>query len=338
MKRRQRGVALISIMLIVVIATVLAVQMTSEQSLMIQRTASRLDATQARQYALGGEELARQILWRDFEENPVIDHLAEDWAAPGLRFEFDNGAVELRITDLQGRINLNSLASPTPGGEPPVEQPGTSPQEPGGVSDPAAVLTRLMGHIGADPMYAERIRDWVDADDGKGALGAEDFDYLGLERPYRAADRPMASTSELRLILEMEPQLVAALAPHVAALPESGVPINVNTASPLVLASLVPTLTVEAAEALASSRDSNGPWETATSFLQDPALAGSGLGASGIGVQSGFFEVSVRAQFLERFAYLTSIIQRNPADGSMRVIFRDMSTSIVPLAPEAADG
>ncbi len=330
MRSRERGVALISIMLVVVIATVLAVQMTNEQRLVIQRTANHFDAAQARQYALGGEELARQILRADFEEQPGIDSNADAWANPELQFEFENGAVEVQIEDLQGRLNLNNLYPlPRDGGD-----------RGGDASVPMLpVLSRMMGLLGVDPVFSERTMDWIDPDDGKGSLGAEDFDYLGLEVPYRAADRPIADVSELRLLLEMTPEAYGVLSPFVAALPASGTTVNVNTAPAPVIAALAETLTLESAEALVAARDQGSVYESVTQFLQDPILAGSGLAPDGLGVQSGFFRVSVRARFLDRFAYLTSIVQRNPTDGSMRVVYRDMSKQILPIAaPGSSNG
>jgi type II secretory pathway component PulK len=59
-------------------------------------------------------------------------------------------------------------------------------------------------------------------------------------------------------------------------------------------------------------------------FLQDEALAGRNVTLQGLGVQSGYFQVTVRARYQDRAGYLTSVIQRNAADGSLRVIYRDM--------------
>ena len=74
-------------------------------------------------------------------------------------------------------------------------------------------------------------------------------------------------------------------------------------------------------------------------FLQDPAFAGLNINGSGLGVQSMFFQVSVKARYLDRFAYLTSVVQRDPADGSMRVIYRDLSRKITPtVTSQAEDG
>ncbi|XOV88669.1 MAG: type II secretion system minor pseudopilin GspK [Pseudomonadota bacterium] len=311
MKQRQRGVALITVMLIVVVATVLSVQMASEQNLTVRRATSQFDASQARQYAFGGEELARQILHEDFVEQPMKDTLAEPWSSPELVFEFEGGQVEIRIEDLQGRINVNGL-----------------------VDGGAAVVTgqrlvALATLLGVDPVFVDRIRDWVDANDVKGALGAEDFDYLGLETPYRAADQAMVDLSELRLILEMNDEVYQALVPYLSAIPVPGVVINLNTAPAGVLAAVSPSLTLDMAEGLVAQRDQQQGYESIQDFL--PQLPAQGMSSDLLGVQSAFFQVSVRARYGERYAYLTSVIQRDPADGSMRVIYRDISRKVYPV-------
>ncbi len=323
----QQGIALISIMVVVVIATVLAVQMTNEQRLVIGRTATQVDVIQARQYAFGGEELARQILYRDFQEQPTKDYPGEAWASPELSFSFENGSVDIVIEDLQGRINVNALAVSDNRGGQGTEDP----------LDASAVLQRLVTLGGFDVALAERIKDWIDSDDSQGPLGAEDFDYLGLTPPYRTADHAMTNLSELRLILEITPEALDFLAPNLAALPTATPLVNVNTATPAVLAALVPELTFEAAEMLTSSEGRQVGYDSVAQFLQEPVLAGSGLSATGLGVQSSFFEVQVSARYLDRVVYLTSVIRRNPADGVMEVVYRDMNKNLRPLLV-AADG
>ena len=68
MKRRSTGVALLSVLLIVSVATTLAHHMMSRHTLSVAYTGVALNGSQARQYALGGEEYARQLLYTDWEE------------------------------------------------------------------------------------------------------------------------------------------------------------------------------------------------------------------------------------------------------------------------------
>ena len=317
--QRQGGVALISVLLIVVIATVLGVAMTREQNYAITRARLFLEQTRVHQYALGGEELARQILHADFDKSPLKDALDEDWAQQDLQFEFEDGAVELRIEDLQGRFNLNSL----------VERAG-------GNNMARMRFTNLLNQQGIDLAISDRLIDWLDGNQAVGTLGAEDYDYLGLEKPYRTSGQALADASELRVWLNMDPASLARLMPLVTALPDPGSTLNVNTAKPAVLQALVADLTPEAVDSLALSRQDNGGYDTVQSFMQDESLAGYRVPLEGIGVASSFFQVSIRARYQARFGYLTSIIQRDVGDGSMRVIYRDIGTKVYPFSTSDA--
>ena len=80
--QRNRGVALVSVLLIVALATTLAHQMATRHTLNIAQSRLLIDGSQARQYARGGEEYARQILYADWleEETRANDTLLESWA------------------------------------------------------------------------------------------------------------------------------------------------------------------------------------------------------------------------------------------------------------------
>jgi type II secretory pathway component PulK len=91
---------------------------------------------------------------------------------------------------------------------------------------------------------ANAVRDWIDADSdvAQGGGGAEDSDYLQLERPYRAANALIASTSELLLVRGFTAAIYREVAPYVTALPERTL-INVNTAKLEVLRTLDENIT-----------------------------------------------------------------------------------------------
>ena len=316
-QKHAQGVALITILLVVVIATVLGVSMTTDQHFAINRARTFFDQSIVRQYALGGEELARQILHKDFIDSPETDHQAENWAAVDMRFEFEQGEIELLIEDLQGRINLNTLLLE---GE---NRRVTKDR-----------VTALFAEQGLDAAYVDRVLDWIDQDNGVSSLGAEDYEYLGLERPYRAANQMMLDISELRLILEMDAETFGKIAPYVAVIPDSRTSVNVNTAAPAVLQAIAPGLSLAGAETIVAGREANGPYNSADEFAADSSLTkevAQGITLGGLSVQSSFFQVSVRARFQDRFGYLTSIIQRDQTDGTMRVIYRDQGKKIKPF-------
>jgi len=311
---RQRGVALISVLLIVVIATVLSVSMIRNQNLTIHKARNVSDQSQAKQYAIGGEELARQILWQDTDNSPDVDHLQEDWAAEDLIFDFEHGEVAVRIEDLQGRFNINSLMMP------------------GNAGQQAKVrFSQLLLHVGLDTMYIDRAIDWMDKDIAARPLGAEDYAYLGLDRPYRTGGQMLVDTTELRLLLDMDAESFDLLLPFVSAIPDASASLNVNTAPPEVLQIVSDRLTSDMSQDILIERDTQEGYKMVTEFLQSTYVAGMDIAAEGLGVQSSFFEIRIRARYLERNAYLTSIVQRG-ADGSMRVIYRNFARKVFPDA------
>ncbi|MFW5970302.1 MAG: type II secretion system minor pseudopilin GspK, partial [Halofilum sp. (in: g-proteobacteria)] len=235
---RERGVALITVMLVVALATAAAASMTGDHQFDIRRTGNRIALTQAHQIALGGEAWAMGILARDRrgesgttdggdgeERDPEIDARDEIWAQELPPIPIEGGQVTGRIIDAQGRFNVNSLIA-------------------GERVDATALarFERLLQVLGLEREIAQAVIDWLDANsETTYPAGAEDDFYATLEDPYRAANQPAAAASELRLVRGIDAEAWQVLAPHVSALP-GATDINVNTATPTVLRAVVPGL------------------------------------------------------------------------------------------------
>lgn len=305
-RERQRGVALITAMLVVALATTAAVAMVSRQQYDIRRTGNLLQAEQAWLYVLGIDDWAGQILRRDREDNGV-DHAGEEWATILPPIPIDGGQLAGGIAELQGCFNLNDLVRD-------------------GATEPGALerFRRLLAALELDPVLATVAADWLDADiDPAFPGGAEDESYLQGERPYRAANAPFVSVSELRLLQGMDEEIFAALAPHVCALP-SAEPINVNTATAPVLMSLVDGLTEAEAEALIEGRGEEGYADIGT-FLQADSLAGRTIPDGLVGVQSSYFVVTSQVLFGRISVSYQSLLRRS-ATGETRVLMRAQGT------------
>ncbi|MBK3869189.1 general secretion pathway protein GspK [Pseudomonas stutzeri] len=307
--KHQRGVALITVLLVVAIVTVVSAAMVARQQLSIRASSNQLQARQAWHYALGGEALAQAMLARDLQGGEpgatAIDHFLEPWAQPLPAFEIEQGEIRVRIEDLAGRFNLNDLLRD--------QQP-----------NPAAVaqFRRLLLRLQISAPYAERLLDWLDPDQQpSGELGAEDNAYLGLDPPYRSAGRRLYDLSELRLLLDMREEDFQRLAPYVVALPPN-VPLNVNTASPMVLSSLSDNLNLGAAESLVELRRA-APFRNSAAFLAQPALAGTTLQGTALAVGSQFFQATSEVRLGDRRLALVSLLQREQ-DGSVRVLARNL--------------
>ncbi|HTN31478.1 MAG TPA: type II secretion system minor pseudopilin GspK [Pseudomonas sp.] len=306
--RAQRGVALITVLLVVALVTVVGAGLIARQQLAIRSSGNLLTHNQAWHYALGGELLAKAILREDLRQGDPrqpLDHPAEPWAQPMKPFPFDDGGtLYLRIEDAGGRFNLNALALPDNAGLQAFGQ-----------------FQRLLRLLDIDEPYAERLRDWLDEDEQATPGGAEDNDYLLLDPAYRAANRALAEVSELRLLLDMNEAHYRHLLPHVTALPLDA-RLNLNSAGPLVLASLVDGLSPQLAQGLIVAREAQG-FASVEAFITQLGAAGQTVVGQPLAVGSQYFRVIGEVELAGRRQVLVSLVRRD-SDGALTVLSRDL--------------
>jgi general secretion pathway protein K len=293
-RNRQQGVALITALLVVAMAVVAATAMATRMQVDVRRAANLLHGEQAYAYALSAESWAFVIL-REDAGNSTHDALDEDWATALPPISVEGGLVSGRVTDLQGRFNVNNLVKPD------------------GTPDAVQVdyFRNLLTVLGLDPLLAAALVDWIDEDiNATFPGGAEDDLYLLQDPPYRAANRPLVSVSELLLVQGYTDEVVAALAPHVTALPAITT-INVNTATAAVLQALDPKLTAEDVETLLAEREQK-PFTDHATFLAHPSLAGVSLDLP-TGISSSWFQVLTDVQVGSGQARVESLLERGSA-------------------------
>lgn len=231
MRRQQRGVALITAVLIVALATILAVDVGFKGYMDQRRTANAFALDQSFEIALGGEAWASDSLRRDKIQSPRTDDFTEEWATPipPIPLEDVGGEFEGQLEDLQGRFNLNNLVVYEGGG-------GSNSKV-----DEAAVrrFERLLEILEMETKWARIIADWIDSDSNpQFPDGAEDQVYTGLTPPYRTPNMPITRSSELLALSQFGLERYRKLAPFITALP-AGTSINLCTASPELLDALV---------------------------------------------------------------------------------------------------
>ncbi len=316
--RRQAGVALLTVLLVVAVVTVVCAGLIARTQLSIRSSGNELHTRQVAQYAFGGEALAEAILARDLRQGDPrtpVDHLGEVWAQPLSTFTLDDGgSLSVRIEDPSGRFNLNGLIRDGQLNEQGIRQ-----------------FRRLLLRLGIAAPYTERLVDWLDPDQEPfGPNGAEDNQYLLLQPPYRAANHAMSDVSELRLVLGMTELDYRKLLPFVTVLPPDAT-LNVNTANALVLSTLADNLDADSGGLLAAARGATG-FRSLDAFLGQPVLAGMGLEAQGLAVGSQYFQVISEVRLAGRRQVLLSTLQRG-SDGKVRVLSRDLGQGGLPPAP-----
>lgn len=301
--RSQSGVALITAMLVTAIVVVIAVSMATRQQLDIRRSANVLEGDQAYLFALGVESWALGILAQDGRENRS-DNLGETWATVLPPLDVEGGKVAGRIEDMQGRFNLYNLVGAD--GKP------SAPD--------IARFQRLLRALQLDPVLAQTIVDWIDPDSEKVSLdGAEDNDYLLRTPPYRAANAPLSSVSELRLVKGFTAESVARLAPFVCALPVR-TDININTAKAEVLMTLGDNISKADADGMVQDRGLKG-YPDIQKFLDSPMVKSRDIKQEGFAVASSYFLVDAAAQYGRGQARLFSLVSRT-TDGKAQVVMR----------------
>ncbi len=291
MARRDRGVALLTVLLVLALASVTATALATLLQMDIRRSGLLAQQRQARAYLQGAEDWAAQILARDHAAGP-IDDLDEAWARRLPPLPVAGGSVQGRLTDLEGRFNLNSLLA-------------------GNAIDPhqLALLRRLLHQLDLPVGLAAAIADWIDPDHKlRFPDGAEDSTYLDQTPPYLPADRAFVSVSTLRLVHGVDDTAYRRLQPLVSALPQA-TPINVNTAPAALLAALDPRLDNSRVQRLLEQRRQH-PFATAADFIKATGLNHFALPVSALGTASRYFLLSASARVGDARAHLYSLLVR----------------------------
>jgi general secretion pathway protein K len=229
-KHKQKGVALIVVLLIVAIITVIAVEMSGRLQLNVARTLNLKANNQAYWYALGAEQFAKNSLATLNNLTSANINLSQPWAET-FEFPVEGGYIKAQLIDMQACFNLNAINSTYKAQGNPTGGPIGSPIK------AQEAFQRLLENFIPDPLVVETIRDslidWIDEDSIPNNYGAEDADYESLANPYLAANSPLGHPSEIRLINGIEQAIAMGglqdLRKVVCVLPETNLKINVNT-------------------------------------------------------------------------------------------------------------
>ena len=218
--QQQTGFALISALIVLALVTGVTVAMAVNQRNGVDLATDVIRYGQLHQHGDGILLWSKGVLYEDIKNNNS-DSVNDIWNQPLVDVEIDGGEIDAVIIDLQSKFNINDLALQGDSGE---------------IS--RSRFARLLRIVGVENNITDAVVDWVDTNtETRFPNGAEDDHYLSLEKPYRAANQPMQSVSELLLVKGVALDTYEKLLPYVTVLPV-GVGINVNTASDEVLLTL----------------------------------------------------------------------------------------------------
>ncbi len=281
----QKGMALILTIMIISLLVVVIVQFGLGMRREYLSAANLKDTAVADGIAISGVNIAMELLAWD-GRTTGSDSFHNVWhkiAGRDVSSLFTQGALHLRISDLSGRLQINSLVSDGKGKEGADVKTARKSRE---------ILKRLLlsgtfGEIGEEQAQGiiDSLVDWIDPDDRESPYGAENGYYRSLNPPYDCRNGPVAFMEELLLVKGMSREILygtrdhGGLAPYITVHGNDG-RININTADPVLLQAMDDNMSEELAHDMVEYRadEKNTPNLSSPTWYKNIPEWPSGLG------------------------------------------------------------
>lgn len=278
---KQRGMAIISALLIAAVVAVIAGGMLTRQTVFTRSLEAEQLRVQGQWLLQGGLERSRQLLWAARQKD-VLTRLDQPWV------RIQSGVFEGRIDDEQGKFNLRNLVN--------REQLD---------AEQLHSFERLCRTLGVDPAVSRRISQRVIAS----------YAQKGLPAKY-----PMLrSLDDLSGLEGLTPEVLQRLQAYISVLP-GNTWVNGNTASAEVLSAVVPQLSLSQAHGLVAERD-NGHWFiNRGDFVNRLHLPQVAVDSVQVGITSEWFRLQGQARRERRRVTIDALLHR-PEDREPKVIW-----------------
>lgn len=287
---KQRGMAIISALLIAAVVAVIAGAMLTRQTVFTRSLEAEQQRVQGQWLLLGALEQSRLLLW-DARKKDVLTRLDQPWARA------QGGVFEGRLEDEQGKFNLRNLVNRQ-------QQDDEQLQH----------FERLCRLIGVDPAVSRRISQRV--------IGSYDqrVVHKGASDERLPAKYPMLrSLDDLSGIEGIDPQVLRRLHAFVSVLP-GNTWVNGNTASAEVLSAVVPLLSLAQAQALVAERDSGRWFINRGDFVNRLRMPQMAMDSVQVGITSEWFRLQGQARREQRRVTIEALLHR-PEDRQPQVIW-----------------
>ena len=240
----DRGMALLITIMILSLLIVVTLEFGKSMRQHHMAAANLKGGEQLVAIARSGVSIAKALLEQDGKDNSV-DTFLDEWATlaqADLSGLFSQGNLRLTVSDLSGRVQINSLVKS------------------GAVGIGARVILNRLLNSGEFAIKDESeagaivdsLVDWLDTDDQELDFGAENSYYRSLSPAYGSRNGPVQFIEELLLVKGVTPDLLfgtadkKALVQFITVQGDDG-KINLNTAGLEVLRAMNPQLTGELA-------------------------------------------------------------------------------------------
>ncbi|MGE8685376.1 MAG: type II secretion system minor pseudopilin GspK [Acinetobacter sp.] len=312
--KKQQGIALLTILMMVALATIVAASIAKQQANTSENTAYVMRQNQSMLYAKSAEAFFSELLVNDAENAGQVDHLQESWAQPMPAFPVEDGYVSGVLKDESGKFNLNSLVS-----------------EQGEVNEKAKLwFEKILQRVGLPAELSQAVIDWQDEDDeNAGPMGAELTYYRGLQNAALPPNAKFHSVEELKSVRGFDGGKYKLIEPYLSSLPAHETTVNINTAPAFVLASMDERLDVNAVEQALQQKAAKFEYfeNVADVWTIEPfsqvSQESRELVNDQLGVQSNYFKAQIEVMLNERKRQFSSDLVRKDKD--VYVTYRSMA-------------
>ncbi len=240
--RRQRGVAVVTALLLTTLAVTIVASLFWQQQVQVRSMENQRLQLQTRWILRGALDLSRLILNQDYQDSQLVTQANGVWATPleetrlddyvereRLQGESFDATLSGRMTDAQSRYNLANLAA---------SKQVNSTQ--------LAIFQKLLTNLRLDPALAQGVADLV----------AQSQSLPTQQQSSSVTKEPMelVRAEDLLAVSGFSPPAIDQLRDYVIVLPTSPTKINVNTAPAELLSALVPDLSLSEAAAMVNTR------------------------------------------------------------------------------------
>lgn len=221
---RERGAALLTVLLLVAVIAILAAHGIDRLAGATKLASNARELSQAKAYLIAAESIGIRSAEQIVSLSPGRTINLDGWNGKQQSFPVPGGIITASLSDGGNCFNINSLVT---------QQQEILTARPEGLAQFSRLMV-MLGILDGDAAdIAESVADWIDSDLVAAPRGAEDQYYLQQETPYRTANALIVDVSELRTIKGVTDDIYVRIAPWLCALPTTDLsPININTLRP----------------------------------------------------------------------------------------------------------
>ncbi len=235
LRKNERGVALLAVLLGVALMTLIVVDFAMTSGLGFVSAANQANELRSGYLARSAINIGLALLAADARAKQQqigtttatgtpVETLNDPWAVPFPPMVVAGGNVSLTIVDEDRKLNINTM----------IGQNGLPNQL------QIAKIARLFTILNVNADLVQGIVNWITPSGAAGPGSGSDY-YMGLKPPYQPRGGPMPTIGDLQMVEGFSEVIFNRVSPFLTTMPTTAV--NINTASPQVIAALEPQWT-----------------------------------------------------------------------------------------------